>query len=95
MVIIATALVLLGLLSEIVGIILMARQFANVPWSEVVQVLFSALWRGPTARGMRSIAEMSGEKPVHFVQGLGFASLGITLQMIGTGFDLWHRTTPP
>jgi hypothetical protein len=77
-----------GLVSEIIGAVLMARQFANVPWRQLTRVLLSALARGETAQGIGRIAELSGEKPIEIVQGLAFVCLGISIKLFAELLEL-------
>lgn len=81
--VIAILVTLLGLAIEVAGIMLMARPYVKVPIRQLPAALISALHKGEDAKAMVEIAEMAGSRPLDFVQGLAFASLGIALQFLG------------
>lgn len=78
----------IGLIVEVVGVVMMARQFANVPFIQLPAVLISALISKKAARNLIAISEMSGDKPMEFVQGLGCVCLGIMVQVAGATVEL-------
>jgi len=85
----AEMVMVVGLLVEMTGVLLMARQFANVRLKQLPGALVSALFRRCDA--LVEIAEMSGDQPTDFVQGLGFACLGILIQASATVIDIVTR----
>jgi hypothetical protein len=83
---------IVGLLVEMTGVVLMARQFANVRLKQLPGALVAALFRRCDA--LVQIAKMSGDRPTDFVQGLGFACLGILIQASATLIDILARPVP-
>jgi hypothetical protein len=87
---VCVALQLLGLSSEIAGVLLMANGYTGaVTRGGVLRLLVSALVRGATAQGAASIAHLSPEDRLGSLQGLGLVGVGFVLQTLGTLLQLF------
>jgi hypothetical protein len=73
---------LLGMIFEIIGALLIANRYLNMPWWSRLGVLTSAVYGGKLAQRAEAIAELSGERTKDALRGLGFLCLGFALRTL-------------
>lgn len=73
-----------GSVLEIVGAVLMAKRYANVPRDEFLRVLLSALWSRNTkdVEAAEQIAVLTPEDTRQILRGLALIALGFALQAV-------------
>ena len=87
---ISTVLQLASAVCEISGVILMANSLLVTTRIGIIRLLFSALYRGASARGIEFVPEQLEIRTVS-VQGLAFITLGFFLQAISAILSLiWN-----
>jgi hypothetical protein len=67
---------------EIIGALMLANRYLNMPWWARGRVLFSAIYYGKRAREAAAIADMSAERSKIVLRGLGFLCVGFILRTL-------------
>jgi hypothetical protein len=82
---------LLGMIFEIIGALLLANRYLNMPWWSRLGVLTSAVYGGKSAQRAEAIAELSGESAKYAIRGLGFLCLGFLFRTLPSIAELLNK----
>lgn len=83
----STVLTLLGLAFELIGVVLLGRQFLQMALKDTLSSLLLSPFSKANANAMAAVAEVAGERLAANARGLGFVFLGVLLQILGAGAD--------
>jgi hypothetical protein len=82
---------LAGMVLEIIGTLLIANRYLNMPWWARIPAIISAIYNGPRGRTAETIARLVPEERTDLaIRGVGFLCLGFLLRTIPSVCELFH-----